>query len=97
VSVNTGFLSQPQQAVPAGGGYEINIRPDPCIHDGRYSNNGWMQELPKPLNKVTWDNVALVSPATATKLGVNQNREYDQQTGGEQGIAFVNTKGTNQF
>jgi molybdopterin-containing oxidoreductase family iron-sulfur binding subunit len=48
VSVNTGFLSQPQQAVPAGGGYEINIRPDPCIHDGRYSNNGWMQELPKP-------------------------------------------------
>jgi len=97
VSVSTGFLSQPQQPVQAGGAYEINVRPDPNIYDGRFANNGWMQELPKPLNKVTWDNVALVSPATAEKLGVNQDRTRNELAGGEQGISFVNTKGTNQF
>jgi len=97
VSVSTGFLSQPQPPAPSGGAFEINLRPDPNIYDGRFANNGWMQELPKPLNKVTWDNVALASPATAAKLGVNQDREYDPQTGGESGTTFVNTKGTNQF
>jgi len=97
VSANAAFLSQPQNPTPQGTGIEINILPDPSIYDGRYANNGWLQELPKPLNKVTWDNVALVSPKTAEKLGVNQNRERDLEAGGEQGISFVNTKGTNQF
>ncbi|HEX9149047.1 MAG TPA: 4Fe-4S dicluster domain-containing protein, partial [Thermoanaerobaculia bacterium] len=49
---------------------EITFRPDPTIHDGRFANNGWLQELPKPVTKVTWDNVASVSPATAVRLGV---------------------------
>jgi MoCo/4Fe-4S cofactor protein with predicted Tat translocation signal len=55
-------------AVP--GGFEIVFRTDPTIYDGRFANNGWLQELPKPLTKITWDNAALVSPATAKKLGV---------------------------
>src|SRR5207237_8790949 len=38
--------------------------------DGRFANNGWLQELPKPLTKLTWDNVAAISPATAERLGV---------------------------
>ena len=43
--------------------------------DGRYANNGWMQELPDPVTKVTWDNVALISANTAKKLGVkNEDR-----------------------
>jgi molybdopterin-containing oxidoreductase family iron-sulfur binding subunit len=46
------------------------FRPDPTIWDGAHANNGWLQELPKPLTKLTWDNAALVSPATAQKLGV---------------------------
>jgi molybdopterin-containing oxidoreductase family iron-sulfur binding subunit len=96
VSVNTAFLSQPVPPVQTGN-FEINILPDPNIYDGRFANNGWMQELPKPLNKVTWDNVALISPKTAESLGVNQSREYDPQAGGENGLAFINTKGTNQF
>ena len=49
---------------------EITFRPDPTIHDGRFANNGWLQELPKPVTTVTWDNVAAVSPATAARLGV---------------------------
>ena len=44
-------------------------------YDGRYANNGWMQELPDPVTKVTWDNVVLVSANTAEVLGVkNQDR-----------------------
>ena len=44
-------------------------------YDGRYANNGWMQELPDPVTKVTWDNVALISAKTAKHLGVkNQDR-----------------------
>jgi len=48
---------------------EIVFRPDPSIYDGRFANNGWLQELPKPLTKITWENVALVSPNTAKKIG----------------------------
>ena len=47
---------------------EINFRRDPSIYDGRFSNNGWLQELPNPLTKMTWDNPVLVSPAMADRL-----------------------------
>lgn len=50
--------------------FEINFRPDPEIWDGRFANNGWLQELPKPLTKITWDNPVLISPADAEKLGL---------------------------
>jgi hypothetical protein len=96
VSVSTAFLSQPQPPVQTGE-FEINILPDPNIYDGRFSNNGWMQELPKPLNKVTWDNVGLISPRTASRLGINANNKADEFVGGEEGVTFVNTKGSNQF
>ncbi len=46
---------------------EFIFRPDPTIYDGRYANNGWLQELPKPVTKLTWDNAALVSPKYAQK------------------------------
>ena len=44
--------------------------PDPTIWDGRFANNGWLQELPKPITKLTWDNAALISPRTAERIGV---------------------------
>jgi MoCo/4Fe-4S cofactor protein with predicted Tat translocation signal len=49
-------------------GLELVFRPDPTIWDGRFANNAWLQELPKPLTKVTWDNAALISPRTAQRL-----------------------------
>ncbi len=46
-------------------GLEVNFRPDPSILDGRYNNNAWLQEVPKPYSKITWDNAIFVSPNTA--------------------------------
>jgi MoCo/4Fe-4S cofactor protein with predicted Tat translocation signal len=94
VSVNTGFLSQPE-VKPAGSGLEISILPDPSIYDGRFANNGWLQELPNPLTKITWENVALVSPNTAAKLKLNRSGDTREISGGERGTAFVNTHGNN--
>ena len=71
---------QSSSAQPPASGYEVIFRPDPSIYDGRFANNGWLQELPKPLTKITWDNVALVSPNTAKKMGcVPQNHEEGQR------------------
>jgi len=61
---------------------EFLFRPDPCVYDGRFANNGWLQELPKPVTKLTWDNAALVSPKTAQNLQLT----YDiASRGGEHG------------
>ncbi len=49
---------------------EINFRRDPSIYDGQFSNNGWLQELPKPMSKMTWDNPVLMGPAMAERMGV---------------------------
>jgi molybdopterin-containing oxidoreductase family iron-sulfur binding subunit len=50
------------------------FHPDPGAWDGRFNNNGWLQELPRPFTKLTWDSAALLSPLTAERLGV-QNEE----------------------
>ncbi|HTS08274.1 MAG TPA: molybdopterin oxidoreductase, partial [Candidatus Eisenbacteria bacterium] len=47
---------------------ELNIRRDPTIYDGQFSNNGWLQELPKPMSKLTWDNAVQVGPKMAERL-----------------------------
>ncbi len=49
---------------------ELNIRRDPTIYDGQFSNNGWLQELPKPMNKLTWDNAVQIGPAMAKRLNI---------------------------
>jgi MoCo/4Fe-4S cofactor protein with predicted Tat translocation signal len=54
----------------ARGSYEIVFQSDPTIYDGRFANNGWLQELPKPITTLTWDNAAIMSPATAKELGL---------------------------
>jgi len=53
--------------------FEIIFRPDPNVYDGRWSNVAWLQELPKPVTNLSWDNAALVSGATLTKLGLEED------------------------
>jgi MoCo/4Fe-4S cofactor protein with predicted Tat translocation signal len=52
---------------------EVVFRADPSIYDGRYSNNGWLQELPKPVVNNCWDNAVLMSGPTKTKLGLEES------------------------
>jgi molybdopterin-containing oxidoreductase family iron-sulfur binding subunit len=53
------------------GDIELVIKPDHKVFDGRFANNGWLQEFPDPVTKITWDNVAMLNPATAERLGVS--------------------------
>jgi MoCo/4Fe-4S cofactor protein with predicted Tat translocation signal len=62
--------ARPSTLDPRTGGLEIVFLPSPSLHDGRYANDGWLQELPDPITKLTWDNPALVSAKTAETLGV---------------------------
>ncbi len=55
---------------PIADSLEIVFRADPTIYDGRFANNGWLQELPKPITKLVWDNALLLAPATARGLNV---------------------------
>jgi molybdopterin-containing oxidoreductase family iron-sulfur binding subunit len=52
------------------GEFELTFFADSKVHDGRFANNGWLQEVPDFLTKLTWDNAAILSPATAKRLGV---------------------------
>jgi len=75
VSITSGFRSSARQFSRQAGpseGMELVIRPDSRIYDGRYANNGWLQELPDPMTKITWDNVALMSRNTAEELGISE-------------------------
>jgi MoCo/4Fe-4S cofactor protein with predicted Tat translocation signal len=60
--------------LPESSGLEIVFRPDPTTWDGRYANNGWLQELPKPITKLTWDNAARIAPKTAERLGIKTDQ-----------------------
>ena len=62
-------------AIPVGAEntYEVVFTACSKMDDGRYNNNGWLQEIPDPITKITWDNAALVSPETAKKLGIEDN------------------------
>ncbi|MBM3814158.1 MAG: 4Fe-4S dicluster domain-containing protein [Acidimicrobiia bacterium] len=63
-------------------GLELNFRPDANVHDGRFANNGWLQELPRPITKLTWDNAVQVSPETAAKLGIRNEDVVELRHGG---------------
>jgi MoCo/4Fe-4S cofactor protein with predicted Tat translocation signal len=66
----------------SAGPLEIVFRNDPCVLDGRFANNGWLQELAKPITKLTWDNAVLVSSATQDRVKAQGSPAL---TGGEHG------------
>jgi MoCo/4Fe-4S cofactor protein with predicted Tat translocation signal len=61
---------------------EINLRRDPSIYDGQFANNGWLQELPKPMSKLTWDNAVLVGPEMADREGIKSMDVVTLELGG---------------
>ncbi|MBV9250334.1 MAG: TAT-variant-translocated molybdopterin oxidoreductase [Acetobacteraceae bacterium] len=76
--------SQRMAATP-GRPLTLLFRPDPHIWDGRFANNAWLQELPRPLTKLTWDNPLLISPEQARKLRV-QNGDHVIVTAGSRSV-----------
>lgn len=71
---------------------EVLLIADPLIFDGRFANNGWLQETPKPLTKVVWDNVVAMNPADAEALGVGIGNDFvvrvETPAGVVEGVAF---------
>ncbi len=63
-------------------GLELSLQPDPKLYDGRFANLSWLLELPDPVTKLSWDNAALMSPATARKLGVDTQDLVELEMGG---------------
>jgi molybdopterin-containing oxidoreductase family iron-sulfur binding subunit len=62
---------------------ELNIRRDPTIYDGQFANNGWLQELPKPMTKLTWDNAVLIGPKMAQPLGIGTEDVVELELNGK--------------
>jgi MoCo/4Fe-4S cofactor protein with predicted Tat translocation signal len=65
------------------------FRPDPTIYDGRYAANAWLQELPKPLTKLTWDNALVIGPKTAERLGLRVEETVELTVKGRKAKAAV--------
>ena len=63
-------------------GLEVVFAASPQLHDGRFANNGWLMEMPHPITKITWDNVAMISIATAKQLGVKSGELIQLTVGG---------------
>ena len=78
VTVSAAALASALASAPAttGQGLEISFKNDPSVLDGRFANNGWLQELPKPITRLTWDNAVMVSPATAERLSAGAAPSY---------------------
>ena len=76
----------PHAAAPvarAPGGLDLLFRPDPTVWDGSVANNAWLQELPKPLTKVVWDNFVSVSPRLAQREQLKQGDVVVVEIGGQ--------------
>src|SRR6202012_4981139 len=82
VSPRTDIGREPASQALDKDALEIVYRPDPTIGDGEYSNNGWLQETPKTVTRLTWDNAVLMSAATAQQLGLSDEQYVSLQLNG---------------
>ena len=70
VSAAQAIATRGASAKASAAALPLLFRPDPTLHDGSLATNGWLQELPKPITKLVWDNALIVSPKTAQDLGL---------------------------
>jgi molybdopterin-containing oxidoreductase family iron-sulfur binding subunit len=87
VAKNVAAPVAPAQA--PSGSTEIRFLPDPSLYDGRFANVGWLQELPKQITNLSWDNAALMSLRTMEALKLEQNDAVEIEAGGRKVIAGV--------
>ena len=73
----------PSSSKVAPSAIELNFRRDPTVHDGQFSNNGWLQELPKPMTKLTWDNAVLIGPKMAERLEIKTEDVIELELNGK--------------
>ena len=85
LTLNTANINKSLAATPPSHNnkIELNLRASASTFDGSFANNGWMQELPNPVSKLTWDNAAQMSHRTAKKLGVKNEDVVKVSNGGE--------------
>ncbi|MEO6327276.1 MAG: TAT-variant-translocated molybdopterin oxidoreductase [Thermoanaerobaculia bacterium] len=81
-AVAAAFAEAAQAPAPGAESIELNLQPDPTIGDGRFAGNAWLQELPKPVSKLVWDNAVLVAPALAQRLGLQNDQVVRVTSGG---------------
>ncbi len=81
ITVKAGTFPEPSTYDPTA--IELNIRRDSTIYDGQFSNNGWLQELPKPMNKLTWDNAIQIGPAMAQRLNIKTEDVVELELNGK--------------
>ena len=81
--------STPSVRQAGSGEIEILFQPDPSLFDGRSANNGWLQELSKQVTRLSWDNAALMSLATAESMGLEQSDAIKIEVNGRSVVAPV--------
>jgi molybdopterin-containing oxidoreductase family iron-sulfur binding subunit len=80
IEVKAAAASLPVPTPPQG--LELGFRADAHAHDGRFANNAWLQELPDPITKLTWDNAALIAPSEAAERGLADGDVVELSVGG---------------
>jgi molybdopterin-containing oxidoreductase family iron-sulfur binding subunit len=83
------LLAQAPRTIADEGGFDLVILPDPTVHDGQFAHNPWLQELPKPLTKLTWDNAIHIGPELATRLNLRNEQRAELSVGGAKVVGPV--------
>ncbi|MBK9387919.1 MAG: TAT-variant-translocated molybdopterin oxidoreductase [Planctomycetes bacterium] len=99
VAFDEGEVAAAALAADAGDDFELNFTKSPATYDGRFANNGWLQELPDYLTKITWDNALIIGHGDAQRLGISFGDLVRIEVGGRalEMAAYVlpgQTKGT---
>ncbi|HXR19842.1 MAG TPA: 4Fe-4S dicluster domain-containing protein, partial [Steroidobacteraceae bacterium] len=87
--IRSDFLREPAATTADSTELDLVFAPDPTLWDGRFANNAWLQELPKPLTKLTWDNAALMGPELAQRLGLANGDQVELRYRGAAVLAPV--------